>query len=337
VAIKFGLGSYEHTKPGAPSTIQARINFLTLVEEIEPQVVVSLHDKIFILFLCSIYLYFQNRIETDKPLGTQTVVEAIRNLRQHVSAEEIKDLLPSWEALTKSKITAPLANTLRAWADNWQLNEDWCLDYATRTLRMWLFSNSQRSFPTWRDAHLGLSVEESSLMSDALWENVSMREVTEFYKEAYGEDESKYGFHFEYQEFTFKSSGWSPFFHEIGEWKEKVTNEFLSKLDLFRLKHKRIPKGIKQAFRHSTKEHVDKLRSATQKLGFKPAPKKWDLKHFRWLIYYQVQKPNWSYERIAREYRTDIKAVSSGIKRTARLIGLKVRPPLPPGRKPRAV
>jgi hypothetical protein len=173
-------------------------------------------------------------------------------------------------------------------------------------------------------------------MSDAIWENVSMKEVTDFYKEAYGEDESKYGFHFEYQGFTFKSSGWSPFYQEIGEWKERVTNEFLSKLDLLRMKHGRIPKGIKQAFKLRTKEHVDKLKAATQKLGFKPAPKKWDLKHFRWLIYYQIQKPNWSYERIAKEYGTDIKAVSNGIKRTAQLIGLKVRPPLPAGRKSRA-
>lgn len=199
---------------------------------------------------------------------------------------------------------------------------------------MWLFSESQRSQRSWRNAHLSLSAEESSLMSDAIWENVSMTEVTEFYKEAYGEDESKYGFHFEYREFTFKSSGWSPFFQEIGEWKEKVTNEFLSELELFRMKHNRIPKGTKQAFKQRTKEHVDKLRLATQKLGFKPAPKKWDLTHFRWLIYYQVQKPNWSYERIAKANGTDDKTVSSGIKRTAELIGLTLRDPLPAGRKP---
>lgn len=335
MAIKFGFGSYEHAKPGAPSTIQARINFLMLVEEIEPQVVVSLHDGIFLRFLCSIYLHFQIRIETDKPLEAQTVVEAIRNLRQHVSAEEVKELLPSWEALTKSKIAAPLVDPLSAWAKNWQLDEDWCLDYATRTLRMWLFRDFQRSLQSWRNAHLSLSAEESSLMSDAIWENVSMREVTEFYKEAYGEDESKHGFHFGYQEFTFKSSGWSPFFQEIGEWKEKVTNEFLSQLDLFRMKHDRIPKGIKQEFKQRTKEHVDKLKLATQKLGFKPAPRKWELKHFRWLIYYQVQKPNWSYERIAKEYATDINTVSSGIKRTAQLIDLNLRPPLPSGRKAR--
>lgn len=337
MAIKFGFGSYEHTQPGAPSTIEARIHFLTLVEEVVPQVVISLHDGVFLLFLCSVYLHFHSQIEEDKPLETQTVVEAIGNLRNHVSAEEVKELLPSWEALTKSEIAPPLVNPLRLWAESWQLNEDWCLDYATRTLRMWLFSESQRSQRSWRNAHLSLSEVESSLTSDALWENVSLREVNEFYKETYGEDESKYGFHFEYQEFTFKSAGWSPFFYEIGEWKEKVTNEFLSELDLFRMKYRRVPKGIKQAFKERTKVHVDKLRSTVKKLGFKPAPKKWELKHFRWLIYYQVQKPNWSYERIAKEHGTDIKTVRSGINRTAQLLGLHVRPPLPAGRKPRAL
>lgn len=337
VAIKFGIGSYEHTQPGAPSTIEARITFLVLVEEVEPQVVVSLHDGLFPLFLCSIYLHFQSRIEADKPLEAQTVVEAIRNLRKHITAEEVKDLLPSWEGLTKVTVGAGLlVNHLKEWAQSWQLDETWCLDYATRTLRMWLFRDFQRHPPSWRNAELSLSADESSLMSNAIWDNISIREVNQFYKEAYGEDESKHGFHFEYQEFSFKSSGWSPFYQGIGEWKNKVTEEFLSRLDLFRMKYNRIPKGIKQAFKQHTKEHVDILRSATLRLGFKPAPKKWDFKHFRWLIYYQVQKPNWSYERIAKEHRTDIKAVSSGIKRTAKLIGLKVRPPLPAGRKPRA-
>lgn len=337
MAIKFGLGSYEHTKPGAPSTIEARINFLLLVEEIEPQVVVSLHDALFPLFLCSIYLRFTDKIKADKPLGEQTVSEALSNLRKYVSAEEVKNLLPSWDALTKAEIVAPLANPLKAWAQNWQLDETWCLDYAMRTLRMWLFRDYQRSQLSWRNAELSLSSEESSLMSDAIWENVSMREVTEFYKEAYGEDESKHGFHFEYKDFAFKNSGWSPFYQEIGEWKDKVTEEFLSHLDVFRLRRGRIPKGIKQAFKQRTKEHVDTLKAATQKLGFKPAPKKRDLTHFRWLIYYQVQKPNWSYERIAKEHGTDINTVSSGIKRTAQLIGIKLRPPLPAGRKSRLV
>lgn len=335
MAIKFGVGSYEPNQPGAPSAIEARINFLLVVEEVEPQVVVSLHDGLFPLFLCSIYLHFQSRIKTDKPLEAQTVGEAIRNLRKHIAADEVKELLPSWEALTKTEIVGLLGNPLKAWAQGWQLDEAWCLDYMTRTLRMWLFSDFQRHPPSWRSAHLALSSEESSLMSDAIWDNISMREVSQFYKEAYGEDESKHGFHFEYKEFSFKSSGWSPFNQGIGEWKEKVTDEFLSQLDLFRMKHGRIPKGIKQAFKRRTKEHIDKLKLAVQKLGFKPAPKKWELKHFRWLVYFQVQKPNWSYERIAKEYGTDIKTVSSGIKRTARLIGLKLRPPLPAGRKSR--
>jgi hypothetical protein len=335
MAIKFGLGSYEQNQPGVPSSIQARINFLMLVEEVEPQVVASLHDGLFPLFLCSIYLHFQSRIKADKPLESQTVVEAISNVRQHVSAEEVKDLVPTWEALNKTKITALLVNRVKEWAQGWQVDENWCLDYATRTLRMWLFRDFQRNPPSWRNAHLSLSAEESSLMSDAIWDNLTMRDVIQFYKEAYGEDESKHGFHFEYKEFSFKSSGWSPFNQEIGEWKDKVTSEFLSQLDLFRMKYRRIPKGIKQAFKHCTKEHVDKLRSATRKLGFKPAPRKWELKHFRWLVYYQVQKPNWSYERIAKEYGTDINTVSSGVKRTAQLIGLKLRPPLPAGRKSR--
>ncbi len=336
MAIKFGFGSYEHKQPGAPSTIEARIHFLTLVEEVEPQVVTSLHDGLFPLFLCSIYLHFKDQIEADKPLEDQTVDEAIRNLRKHVSAEEIKDLLPNWEALTQVQIPALLVKPLRAWAQSWQLDEDWCLDYAIRTLRMWLFRDFQRSYRSWRNAHQSLSEKEGSLMTNAIWDNLTMKDVIHFYKEAYGEDESEHGFHFEYKEFSFKSSGWSPFNQSVGEWKEKVTEEFLSHLDVFRMRHGRIPKGIKQVFKLSTKEHVDKLRAATQRLGFKPAPKKWDLTHFRWLIYYQVQKPNRSYDRIAKEHGTDIKAVSSGIKRTAQLIGLKVRPPLPAGRKSRA-
>lgn len=334
MAIKFGLGSYEHTQPGAPSTIQARIYFLTTVEEIEPQVVTSLYDGAFYLFLYSIHLHFAARIPADKPLEDVTISEALSNIRRHVPAEEVKDLLPSWKALTKRKAAATLVKPLKAWAQSWQLTDEWCLDYATRTLRMWLYRENQRSQRAWRNAHESLSVEDSSMMSNAIWENTTMRDVFQFHEEAYGNDPSGYGFHFDYQGFSFKDSGWHPFYEEIGEWNEKITGEFLSRLDVFRREHNRIPKGVKQAFNRAKKEHIDKLRAAVRKLGLKPAPKKWDFKHFRWLIYYQVQKPNWSLERIAEEYGTDFQTVSSGIKRTAKLIGLTLRSPLPAGRKP---
>lgn len=335
MGIKLGLGPFEPIRPGTPSTIQARIYFLRAVEETEPRVVLSLHDGTFIYFLCFIYLHFQSRIRAAKSLKEQTASEARRNLRNHITADEIKELIPSWKALTNIEEARPVAASLQKWAESWHLNEEWCLDYAVRAMRMWLLSEYPDNPPSWWEADSGQFEEDGGLMIDAIWNNVSMTDVISLYKEAYEDDEPAYGFNFEYKEFSFHSAGWSPFYDEIGEWKERVTDAFRSELASFRREHNRIPKGIKQAFARSMDEHVGSLRSAARKLGLKPAPKKRDFDHFRWLVYYQVRKPNQSLERIAKEHAADIKTVSSGVKRTARLIGLKLRKPLPSGRKPR--
>jgi hypothetical protein len=335
MAIKLALGPYEPRRPEAPSTIQARIYFLRAVEEKEPRVVSSLHGGAFIYFLCYIYLHFQSRIQAAKPLPKQTASEARQNLRNQITAEEIKKLIPSWKALTSIEEAHPVAASLQKWAENWQLNEAWCLDYAIRAMRMWLLSEYPDNPPSWWEADSGQFEEGGGLMNDAIWDNVSMVDVISLYEEAYGRGTSAYGFNFEYKEFSFHSEGWSPFYEEIGEWKDRVTRAFQSELDSFRSEHNSIPKGIKQAFARGTKEHVDSLRSAARKLGYEPAPKKLYFDHFRWLVYYQVRKPNQSFERIAKEHGAGIKTVSSGIKRTARLIGLKLRSPLPAGRKQR--
>lgn len=98
-----------------------------------------------------------------------------------------------------------------------------------------------------------------------------------------------------------------------------------------------MPRGIKRAFICSTASHVAIVKAAALEHGFRVTPTKRDDAHFMWLVHYQVQMPNLSLEKIARKYNQELKTISDGIKRTAQLIGLTLRSPLPAGRTRRQV
>ncbi len=54
--------------------------------------------------------------------------------------------------------------------------------------------------------------------------------------------------------------------------------------------------------------------------------KKSGLKHFEWLIDFQINKPiEKTYKEIAQENNTDSNTVSSGIESVSKIIGLKLR------------
>ena len=335
MTIPLSIGPWEPDSPETPSSIRARTYFFKAVEEIEPRVVASLHDDVFINFLCAVYVNFESRITAKKPFDKLTVSEALQGIRSSVSTEEVKNFIPNPNALSQIERDFDAYSLLKLWSEKWHLQEEWCLDYALRTMRMWLYLETQRFYKSWWYAYSSQFTGESSMITDAIWEQTTFISHIKFLDYVGGGDLTNADFIFEFKGVSYRDPGWSPFFQDVGEWKKKVKDEFRAQLQSRRDQGKSAPKGIIEAFHKRAKEHVDFLRSAAEKCGLKVAPRKRDYDHFKWLVHYHVQAPNWSLRVIAEKYNADPKTVSDGIKRTARLIGLTLRNPLPAGRKPR--
>jgi hypothetical protein len=332
MAIKLGFGSYEPNSSEPASRTRARIDFFKVIEELEPQVVISLHERTFLIFLYFIYKTYESRMP---PLGEQTESQALRHIRRTLLPEEVRTLIIDWQTLKENREAQHLCRRLEAWADSWRLREDWCLYFATRALHLWLFHSFTRTPPSWHYAYSGQLCDDDDLIANAIWDTTSLSALIHLYDGFKDADNSGYGFQFNYEGISFKSAGWNPFYTQIGEWKDAVKREFQMYIESLRGNDNPIPRGIKGAFTLRVDEHVNAVKLAAKAKGLKATPKKLDYTHFRWLVHYQVQEPNWSLQKIAAHYHADLKTVSGGIKSIAKIIGLTVRAPLPAGRKSR--
>lgn len=126
-------------------------------------------------------------------------------------------MIPEWQTLNEIEGATLIYKNLIEWAKSWHIHEDWCLYYALRVMRIWLFRESQRVPPSWSRADSGQWLDDSDMMIDALWDDLLFQSATDFYKSVYGSDLSKYGFFFDYAGVSFKGSSWNPFYDEVGE------------------------------------------------------------------------------------------------------------------------
>lgn len=300
--IELGFGPYESNAPIKASTAHARIYFFRAVEWVEPQVIASLHEEVFINFLCAVYVNLESRIKPDIPFDKVTMREALQGIRNNISTEEINSLIPNPNALNEIKNNFNVYARLKAWAEKWGLQEEWCLDYALRAMRMWLYWETQRALKSWRRADSSEFVGGSSMTTDALYAEVDFIAHINFLEYVGGGDLTNTDFTFEYNGVSYRNPGWSPLHEDAGEWKKKVKGEFRALLRARRAEGKPAPKGIMEAFDKSAQEYVGSLKSAAKKYGLKVTPRKRDYDHFLWLVHYQVQQPHWSLNQIAEKY-----------------------------------
>ncbi len=87
----------------------------------------------------------------------------------------------------------------------------------------------------------------------------------------------------------------------------------------------------KKEFDSQLNAYTKQLRANAEALDFVQVAKKYNEDHFVWLVRYQVQQI--SRHKVAEEYKVDEKTMVEALRRTAELVGLGLRQPLPAGKK----
>jgi hypothetical protein len=248
--------------------------------------------------------------------------------------EELEDSLPrvfaNWIALQNIEDSAPLCKTLIDWSQDWNLDEDWCRDYAVATLCHWLSDRGSRL----GERSLSLRRGIGEVLTRTIW---TAHMDTIFPVDERGADlQSLIGnisadshFHFCWREIDFQTPRWNPIMSYRDEWMRESEKEFIAYLTLHRANGGSVLTGTLNRFRKARNEYLRKVERAALRAGLIKTPRRWADEHLSWAVRFQAQK--WSLSKIEETYSKPRKTIADGINRTLDFIALTRRPDLQHG------
>ena len=133
VRIQFDVGEQEKRHFDSLSRRQAQTHFLITISQVYPRVLVDLLDIFdgYWDFACS-YLE-KNNVPCPPKFTLANIVE----------------LSPSWELIKVVEEATPIRIKLLNWAQQYNLNADWCLDRAVKTLQLWVINEEVMRLLGW--------------------------------------------------------------------------------------------------------------------------------------------------------------------------------------------
>jgi hypothetical protein len=311
---RFGFG-YEKKSSNSPSTEIARAEFLSLVLEIEPDVVSSLFNAAYPHF-CSLIAGHEDLITSLCHSLELEIPEENYILRQpkYIRQWAIKRFIPNWHSLKQRDDAGSLQVAFKHWARDHNLTADWCLDHALDFLR---------EFEASEYKELAFRVPPPDLLVDLIrraWQSALVNRHchalgTQYHSNVDVEERGVFSFIFEYGSIRFEVPG--PFNKFIPAFKEEVEKRFVA------LGGPSIP-GAREALRYKLPTYLEEVERVRKELRLEEPPVRWTADiHFRWLINYQITCVN--YREIGRIAGKNEKTVREGIQDVAKLIGLKLR------------
>ncbi len=238
---------------------------------------------------------------------------------------------PDWKALEQIKPAAQLRQIVLKWSQDWNLDEDWCRDYALAGLCDWLSDRGIR-WGIMSSLSFGRAIAEVRI--ENFW---AQRTETFFlpdggiaeFRRLIAQVATISRFEFVRKNISFQTSHWNPLLSYRDDWARRSEDEFRAYLARFRQAGNPVPTGVLTRFRAVRDEYLDKIEKAAPQVGLIKTPRRWATKHLTWTVRFQVQR--WSLAKIEKADSKPRNTINDGIKRTLDFIHLKRRPDLPHG------
>lgn len=325
MSIQFGH-IYEKQSGGRPSRIIARAYFFRIFSELRSNAINALSEIAASAFL---------RLIEDNSKTVSKLHDEVVETRGYSSKKTLllayEKFAPDWKALLQKPSAGRLRTALLEWSARWNLSDEWILDQAISFLRIFygrrteVTSNNpsirQRQMEVliidaWRDAieDLKLRAERISFMLPSLIE--AEMELPDF--------------SFEQKGLAFSHSS-EVFLSRRG--KQIVEQKFdkhMRQIEGVNIPTAIIPK-TKARFQNALDPHIRKIKQIARQHGYaQPLYKIKNLDDFIWLIKYLVPKApgerSMTQEEIAKLYQRPLEAVSDGMDRAAKLLGINKQP-----------
>jgi hypothetical protein len=263
-----------------------------------------------------------------------------------ITDKALVDLISDWKTLQSNPDAKSLCALLLQWAEKWNLNEEWCLNFALDVLRrfktelidnlslkmefleenstfgLYEYEEFQDEGSAWKLALFSLKYENAGKKHNY---STQVPKSPEFKFIWTQESKGKRVAIFEIKD------NWSPTIFTKESFKKRVENQLWSKFfNYFTKKSDSLVGQISEVsrklneFQKRVNKYTSKVESLYKNVAIPSVLKKGGDKHFRWLIKYQIP-PVKSYEKLSKENSVTRKAISDAIKGASKIIGLTLR------------
>lgn len=372
-----GLGSFEISKPDSYSRHQARANFLSVVDSLEPAVALTLYEQAFFLFVLlassqfrevvssPIHDWFEDeglRNELNRLLGnfyavpfeadTKSIHPGL-NLKRRTLLTKLllpfrglEDLIATrfdgWASIRQiehpedaadvshNNHAKLLRDAITNWSRAWNLDSDWCRDWALAAMCHWLsdrvalWDGSRirfqpaltecRSRDTWR-----MTIEPILEDRDDFEKVLCLLKMISAGPE----------FQFIWRDIDFRTAHWNPILNQRAHWANASERNFRFQLAKLQKNGEAVPRRCLTKFQAARDSYLQKMERGAKELGLTKTPRRWAREHLYWTSLFQVLGLPMS--TIEKRYVKSHQTVSDGINRTLHFIDLPHRRNLRPG------
>lgn len=359
---RYGFCEYELPSKNPFSRWEAREDFFNSIDRIEPKVALSLFAKAFHSFIALAWFKFpkaipepirKNRsgktnlsdeelyleimktsIESNPEIwlnySNQMPLTVLLSNFERFPVRKIVNAFPSWAALKKNPLASELCSKIQEWSEEWNLNEDWCRDFAVTALCVWI----QDKWARWDNHHISFQGAIPIVARKHFLKRVNdywftNNTLASKFKQMIIDKVKAERFEFKFRHIEFKAIQWNPFGMTRRHWKEDAVRDF--QYHLLQLKRNGIivPQGILTKFRKQVDSYLSLIDEVPKQVGINKSPRRWARQHFDWAVQFQVKK--YSTTDIVKLNKKSISTISEGINGVWDFIGLKRRPELPSG------
>lgn len=264
-------------------------------------------------------------INSTRGVLTRELFRPIRDIMENSTSRAF----PNWATLMKIENGETLCEILIKWSHRWNLDADWCRDYAVAALWEWLNDRYLQYQLNWDEGRLSLREATFAVQHDNNWTATIYLPATTGASAAMLSALMSRDFKFTWKGLGFQYRRWNPLASYRDEWEGDCEESFRVHLKKRYEGDAAAPTGAMRRFRAARKEYVRNVEQAAEQAGLVRTPRRWAYEHIAWAVRFQVQK--WPLSKIEKTYSKPRKTVSDGINRVIRFINLDRRPDLPPG------
>lgn len=275
----------------------------------------SIHPAFIELF---IPVYKQNpELLFNNPRGV-LIRELLRPIR------ELTDGVPrgfrDWFSLQRIRGAGPLRESIVNWSRRWNLDADWCRDYAVAALWGWLADRYLQYQMNYVEGRLSLQQAASVVQQNNIWTAAAYPafntdsslelELSPIFQE----------YHFTWKGLGFQHYRWNPLSMYRDDWVSECEESFKKYLARRSERGAAVPSGALRKFRADRNEYVRKVERAAERAGLVRTPRRWAYEHLTWAVRFHVQK--WPLSKIQEVHSKPRKTIADGIDGVMTFIGL---------------
>lgn len=237
---------------------------------------------------------------------------------------DVRRAFYDWAALQKIEGAGALCEALISWSRDWNLDEDWCREYALAALCDWLttenrFQHGNESILSLRD---GISIVHQRNIWDYPSKDLGIK----------GFDFLK-GFDFSWNGLNFQYHRWNYWLMHKDVWSRECEEGFRDSVTQFQAGGGVIPRRTIGMFRQARDKYLREVEREARAAGLVKPPQPRVDRHFVWLVEYQIP-PRVPVPDLHKKYKLPIGTVASGIETARELIKLRHPTESFKGRKP---